>query len=264
MLILAACQAPDKPIRSIVLADGAYVRIANRQTGAFRDSTSLGVLSDDIFSIEVRAAGDSLPGGAADIRAMFMIGDDQGDTEIGIYRSALQSDRILVVMGNQFVQNAQGLTSLPIAGSDWDNAAAFSHVVLTYDGTTASVYGNGSLLAQQSLGINLDVGTSDALIGASWGTTNDVATLSNFWHGAIDEVRIWSEVLPVSEMQFRYENPDKLTRRYSDDGLATLIGLWRFNDSGSDGGTEEDWSGNSNDGTLNAGAGTIAFSTDGP
>ena len=265
LLLTIACQEPDKPIRSVVLSGGAYIRINNRQVlGNPRDTTSLAFFSDDFFSIEIRAAGDSLPAGEAGLATLFMIGDAQDETEIGIFRSALQPDRILVIMGNDWVRDSDGSISLAVPGCNWDNDKVFTHIVLTYDGATATVYGNGELLAVSNMSLDLEVSDSAALIGANWGVTNDISTLSNFWYGRVDEVRLWDIVLPLSEMQFRYQNPDKLTRRYSDGGLDPIIGLWRFNEEGASGDVEPDRSGKGNDAVLAAGAGQIGFSTAGP
>ena len=264
ILLAAGCQEPDKPIRSVLLSGGAYIRIDNRQVlGDPRDTTSLAFLSNDVFSIEIRAAGEMLTT-MAGLATLFMIGDDQDETEIGIFRSALDSSRIRVIIGNEWVRDSDGSSSLAVPGCNWNDSELFTHIVLTYDGTTATVYGNGEPVAESVMSLDLEVSDIAALIGANWGVTNDISTLSNFWYGRVDEVRLWDIVLPLSEMQFRYQNPDKLTRRYSDGGLDPIIGLWRFNEEGASGDVEPDRSGKGNDGELAAGAGQIGFSTAGP
>ena len=236
----------------MVLAGGAYVRIENRE-----DSTSLAALNSNVFSLEIWAAGDILPFGVGERPALFTIGNEQGGNEIGIYRLPTDSSQIFVFIGNQFM----GFYSIP--GCDWNDPEIFTQVVVTYDGTGVSVYGNGESLGSAVISRDLNIGASDALIGADWDALNDETTLNNFWYGAIDEVRLWTIVLPSSEMQFRYQNPGKLTRTYSATGLDPLLGLWRFNEAGGDGDLEPDGSGNGNVGVLNAGAGTLAFSPEG-
>ena len=264
LLLLAACGNQDKPIRSLLLSGGSYVRSENRQVvGAARDSSSLGFFSDDLFSVEIRAAGDSLPVSVTELPTLFMIGGEQGGAEVGIFRAPLQNNRIFVTMGNQFVLNSEGQISLEVPGCDWNDPDVFTLIVLTYDGVTVNVFGNGALLASSDINFDIDVADTDALIGANWGAPNDASDVSNFWYGAIDEVRLWRRVIPTSEMQFRYKNPGKLTQRYSDTGLDPLMGLWRFNVASSAGDTEPDHSDKGNDGALTAGSGTIAFSTDG-
>ncbi|MFC1546943.1 LamG-like jellyroll fold domain-containing protein [Candidatus Neomarinimicrobiota bacterium] len=257
-LLPIACEPEPDEINSVVLTGGAFVQINNRQVaGAPLDSTSLAVLNLDVFSLEIRAAGERVPSGVTESPTLFMVSDDQGDNEIGIYRPAADSNRIFVFIGEVPVG------SYIVPDCDWHDPEVFTQIVLTYDGNVARVYGNGQLLDTNPIGINLDIGLSHALIGADWDAPNDPSTLSNFWYGAIDEVRLWTKILPGSEMEFRYRNPDKLTRNYSPTGLNALIGLWRFNEEGGDGDQVDDDSGKGNHAILNANGGTISFTSDG-
>ncbi len=251
LLFFPACQDEPAAINSVVLAGGAYVRIENRE-----DSTSLAALNSNVFSLEIWAAGDILPFGVGESPALFTIGNEQGGDEIGIYRLPTDSSQIFVFIGNQFM----GFYSIP--GCDWNDPEIFTQVVVTYDGTRVSVYGNGESLGSAVISRDLNIGASDALIGADWDALNDETTLNNFWYGAIDEVRLWTTVLLLDEIEFHSENPAKLTRNYSDAGLDPLLGLWRFNEEPSDG-IVIDGSGNGNVGVLNPGNGTLAFSPDG-
>ncbi|MEE9162370.1 MAG: LamG domain-containing protein [Candidatus Neomarinimicrobiota bacterium] len=251
LLFLAACDEPPEDVNSIVLSDGAYVQIVNRQ-----DSTSLAALNADVFSLEIWAAGSPLPADSLASPALFLVSNDQGDNEIGVFRPANDSSSIFVFVGESYVG------SFPITGCNWNDSDVFTQVVLTYDGTTATVYGNGQLLGSRAVSQDLNIGESDAFIGADWDGPSAGASLGNFWYGAIDEVRLWTIVLPAGEMEFRYENPDKLTLNYSATGLDPLLGLWRFNGA-DDGVTEPDGSGKGNVGLLNAGGGTLDFSPDG-
>ena len=241
-------------VNSVVLSGGAYVQITNRQDPfAVLDTTSLAALNGGVFSLEVRASGDTIPQGS-DAPALFMIGDGQDGNEIAVSRSTSDSSKVYVYLDNQYMGNYS------IPGCDWNDPDVFTQVVITYDGATLKVYGNGELLGSRTLAIDLDVADSDALIGADWDMSNDPSSLGNFWYGAIDEVRLWTKVLPAGEMAFRYQNPDKLTRNYSPTGLDQLIGLWRFNDrEWRDGDTVPDGSGKGNDGVLKAGAGKLDF-----
>jgi hypothetical protein len=258
ILLVQACQKEPDEINSVILRGGSYVRITNRQsTGQPLDSTSLAALNLDVFSLEIWASGEQVPSGNIESPTLFMVSDDQGDNEIGVYRPYSDSTSIFIFIGDTYVGRYE------VPGCDWHDPEVFTQIVLTYDGSVARIYGNGQQLDSNPVGINLDIGLSDALIGADWDAPNDPSTLSNFWYGAIDEVRLWTKVLPESEMEFRYRNPDKLTKNYSPTGLDALIGLWRFNDEVSDGGRVDDDSGKRNHATLNANGGTISFTSDG-
>ena len=254
-ILVPACTEPTPITRSVVLSGGAYVRIANRWIpGQPQDSTSLAALSSGEFSVEIWAAGDSLPPNTLERPSLFTISNAANGTEIGIFRAPFDSSAIFVILSGQFIPQ---LFSIP--GCDWNDPDLFVQVVLTYDGNTLTLYGNGTRLGNTTLGANIDVFDSDALIGAEWGTRNDPATLDNFWYGAIDEVRLWTIVLQEGEMAFRYNNPGKLTRHYSPTGLDPLIGLWRFNRAGLDGDPVLDGSGKGNDAVLNKAEGQLDF-----
>ncbi|UCH10068.1 MAG: LamG domain-containing protein [Fidelibacterota bacterium] len=253
-----ACDEKPKSTNSVVLHNGAYVQVTNWQTeGAPLDTTTLAVLSSDIFSLEIWAAGDTLPAGYIGSPALFTVANDQGGNEIGIARTPGDSSSIFIWIGDRWGG------SYSISRCDWNNAKRFTQIVVTYDGSTVRVYGNGEALGSRTLNEDLDIGLNDAYIGADYDVTNTAAPLGNFWYGAVDEVRIWTKILPASEMSFRYRNPDKLTRNYSPSGLDDLLGLWRFNQKGRDGDIVPDGSGKGNDATLHSGTGQLGFTSKG-
>ncbi|MEE9464067.1 MAG: LamG-like jellyroll fold domain-containing protein, partial [Candidatus Neomarinimicrobiota bacterium] len=245
ILVLPACEEPvDESINSVGLTGGAYVRITNRQDLAQPlDTTTLAVLNNGVFSLEIRAAGDTLPAGVVALPTMFMIGNDQ-EGKFGVYRVPPDSSRIRVFFESRLV----GSYSIP--DCDWNDPDVFTQIVVTYNGASVRVYGNGRFMGSLSDTDGIDVVDSDALIGADWDVSNDVSSLGNFWYGAIDEVRLWTRVLPYEEMLFRYRNPKNLTRNYSSTGLDPLLGLWRFNVEQFDGDTVPDDSGKGNDAIL--------------
>ncbi|MCH7852610.1 MAG: LamG domain-containing protein, partial [Candidatus Marinimicrobia bacterium] len=222
------------------------------------DSTTLAALNTGVFSLEIRAAGETLPAGVVESPTLFMIGNDQVG-KLGVYRDAADSSRIRV----RFKGRRVGGGSLFIPGCDWNDPDRFTQVVVTYDLATVRVYGNGSFLGSLDDTEGINIGDSDALIGADWNTPDDVSDLDQFWYGAIDEVRLWTRVLPANEMEFRYKNPKNLTRFYSADGLDPLLGLWRFNEKPADGVTVPDRSGKGNDAVIFEGAGRFYFIKEG-
>ncbi|MCH7852299.1 MAG: hypothetical protein IIC41_05880, partial [Candidatus Marinimicrobia bacterium] len=95
ILLVAACEDPvDQGIQSVVLEGGAYVRITNSQDLTQPlDSTTLAVLNRAVFSLEIWAAGDTLPPGVVELPTLFMIGNDQVG-KLGVYRVPPDSSRI--------------------------------------------------------------------------------------------------------------------------------------------------------------------------
>ncbi len=256
-ICLYSCEEPVDTIDSVTLQDGAYVHIPNHHVAGIADSTSLDLLNSNIFSIEIWASGDTLPDNITTLRAMFMVSNEQNGLEIGIYRVPTNPAMISVWMAEKLIGN------WAIPGCDWDDINTFTQVVVTNTGTEWAVYGNGTLLERQTENLNINIGSSGALIGAGWITVNDQSALQNYWYGNIDEVRLWNSVINGDEMSFRYNNPKNLTRHYSDDGLDPLFGLWRFNVETTEGGTIPDASAKGNDATIYAGSGSFTFSLDG-
>ncbi|MFC1481984.1 LamG-like jellyroll fold domain-containing protein [Candidatus Neomarinimicrobiota bacterium] len=248
------CEEPVDTIDSVTLQAGAYVHIPNNHVAGVDDSTSLALLDTKVFSIEIRASGDILPEEVTTLRAMFMVSNDQNGLEIGIYRVTTNPAMISVWM------DAGPIGNWEIPGCNWNDINNFTQVVVTYDGSDWAVYGNGTLLERDTRILDINIGSSGALIGAGWTTVNDQSSLLNHWYGNIDEVRLWNSVIDSDDMEFRYKNPKNLTRHYSANGLDPLFGLWRFNDETSDGGTIPDASTKGNDATIHAGNGSFTFS----
>lgn len=90
-------------------------------------------------------------------------------------------------------------------------AGEWMFVVHTYDGTTSSVYVNGSLKGHQTL-ITETVGETPFSLGARYAPESG-QTYYDFFKGAIDDVRIWERSLsPVEVFQlFTVPEPTLLT-----------------------------------------------------
>ena len=68
---------------------------------------------------------------------------------------------------------------------------AWTHVAVSFDGATRSIYLNGTLLTSDSPGVNGSLSENFAV-----GMTNG----SEFFHGTLDEVAIWNTALPATQI----------------------------------------------------------------
>ncbi len=114
------------------------------------------------------------------------------------------------------------------------------HVAGTFDGNKLRLYINGSQVASKSYNGRIDPSVNYNLkIGR---IADEGAASGRFFHGLIDEVRIWKEARSSSEISNNYNehiNPSSVNN---------LVGYWRFNDgSGTD--VQDRGTGN-NQGTL--------------
>ncbi|MEO0684567.1 MAG: LamG domain-containing protein, partial [Cyanobacteria bacterium J06649_11] len=104
----------------------------------------------------------------------------------------------------------------------------------------ARLYLNGELVATQSIANLGGFNSDDNLIIGSW----DVNSNQDYWHGQIDEVRIWNTALTEDEIQ---DNLDKKL-----DGTENgLVAYYTFED-----GTADDQTNNGNNGSFNGNATT--------
>ena len=114
------------------------------------------------------------------------------------------------------------------------------HVAGTFDGNKLRLYINGSQVASKSYNGRIDPSVNYNLkIGR---IADEGAASDRYFHGLIDEVRIWKEARSSSEISNNYNehiNPSSVNN---------LVGYWRFNDgSGTD--VQDRGTGN-NQGTL--------------
>lgn len=126
------------------------------------------------------------------------------------------------------------------------SAGVWHHIVGTYDGSVIKIYSDGV------------AGSSTALGGATLDNAGQV-TISNsvgsVFSGQIDDVRIYSRVLPEAEIRNLYQKSSsaKLNASQNDRMTNGLVGLWSFNGPDLSGTTAYDRSGQGNNGTLTNG-----------
>ena len=74
------------------------------------------------------------------------------------------------------------------------------HVAGIYDGSTISLYIDGVKLGSHSASGNIQTSTDELRIGTTTPYTGDDAELIDFFHGSIDEVRIYDRALSTDEV----------------------------------------------------------------
>jgi hypothetical protein len=120
----------------------------------------------------------------------------------------------------------------PILANTW------THIAVTYDGTTRRYYVNGVLDLESTLN-NGPLTTSTAALGIGYDPSTSFA--QNYFSGRLDEVRIWNVVRSQEEIRFyMYQFPDS--------GAPGLVGNWSMNNAAFDS------SGAGNHGTVQGGA----------
>ncbi len=113
------------------------------------------------------------------------------------------------------------------------------YVTLTYDGTDLKFYLDGHPDGVHSLPGTLCTNDQPLNIGADFPGGNE------FWHGAIDELRIWNVALTDSQVSESAAGVRRIL-------VENLVGDWHFNEGA--GTTLTDYSGRGNHGTIMGGA----------
>ena len=171
-----------------------------------------------------------------------MLGNNEGGNEIAIYQGAIDSSVVIVYI------DGERYGKFNVNGLDWTDREKH-YLCLSRAVNFFSFYVNGQRLKSVSMeNTDLDIGSSNMLIGADYDLPGVNSNPGNYWVGTIDEVRIWTKALQSSEVSFHNKYPDKLTEHYSSDGLEPLIGVWRFNSEQT--GFIPDESGNGNDAVI--------------
>jgi hypothetical protein len=115
------------------------------------------------------------------------------------------------------------------------------HLAGTYDGVTVTVYVNGVKIKSEPISGNLTIDSSDLVIGKG----DPEFSSGEYFHGVLDEVRVWNVARSPEEIQAAMNKP--LTGKEKG-----LVAYWNFDD-----GTAKDLSGHANHGRLEGNARTM-------
>ena len=92
--------------------------------------------------------------------------------------------------GNRMIGGGYNGDDVDIAGV-WA-AGEWKHVALTYDGTTARLYGNGVEIGAVAKNWNLVLNRAHSL-------GEQVNAAGEYWNGAFDDVRLYDHVVTLAE-----------------------------------------------------------------
>jgi hypothetical protein len=127
-------------------------------------------------------------------------------------------------------------------------ASSWTHVAVTYNGSTRNFYINGALDKSSNLYPGAITGNSNEPLGIGFDVHDTFNP--NYFAGMIDEVRIWNTVRTPAQIQAG------MFQAFSAPLPSGLIGYWRLNGDASD-------ETGDHDGTLQGGLGAYQFVNDG-
>tara|TARA_B100000945_G_C20245108_1_gene531841 strand:- start:35 stop:790 length:756 start_codon:yes stop_codon:yes gene_type:complete len=181
------------------------------------------------FTIQILLSGDEI--GSNDQRAIFSIVNTSKQIVLSLLREP-NKDNTLVIY-----KNGERLGSFESSKIDWANSSNFYLISIVQDIESASlsIYIDESKLTDISGTINNSDKSSISIGSVS---NSEQTIIQNFWHGYIDEFRVWDTNLTSNDISFHSNNRNKISQAPDSSYLANLRGLWdcnldgvNFNDS---------------------------------
>src|SRR5437868_3392260 len=164
----------------------------------------------------------------------FIVGKEgTGELAYGLYSNTGMSTPaggLSLNGGGAGEQIARGPTMLPVG--------SWSHLAVTYDGATVSLYVNGTDVADVPATGNIDATTGALRIGGN-------SVLGEYFNGLIDDLRVYNRPLSATEIQTDMSTPVPLLNQ-----LPGLAAAYSFDEGV--GTSAIDDSGNGNLGTISA------------
>jgi len=163
----------------------------------------------------------------------------RGDSNSCFYNPRIDLSGSTLTVAESGCSNAGKIGDFSVTLNEWH------HVAVTRDAETVKVYVDGSLKAtdtsQPSPG---STAHGKFLVGAAWSFSNGTY---NYFHGLIDEVRIYNRALYPEEVEDHYNGI------FAND--SGLVGYWNFDEG--QGEVASDSSGNGHNGSLSNVDGTL-------
>lgn len=101
--------------------------------------------------------------------------------------------------GGQFV-HVTGRTVVPHGAGN----TRWAHAVCTYNGSALKIYLNGVLDASKAVNLPLDRNTGALVVGANDKTQWAPDWFHNWWHGALDDFRLYNRALTATDVAALY------------------------------------------------------------
>ena len=190
------------------------------------DSMKMGETNND-YTLQFWVSGVEVDTNEAP--AFFSLIDPKDNIKLALFRDPHEPSSINTVVNS-------ALINATMNELDWHDSNEFYLIsILFSDSLGLKGYVDSTIFLDEANHL-VKVGDTKLMIGTK--ANEERTILENFWHGYMNEIRLWNTWLSDSTIQFQVAHPDKFSEfyRYTDaDGekimtyLDSLIGIWRFN-----------------------------------
>ena len=223
---------------SLYFQGGSWMEIAKM------DSMKMGETNND-YTLQFWVSGVEVD--INDAPAFFSLIDPQDNIKLALFRDPREPSSINTVVNSALINTTMNEL-------DWHDSNEFYLISILF---SAKLGLKGYVDSTIFLDTNESVIVGDAILMVGTKANEERTILENFWHGYMNEIRLWNTWLSDSTIRFQAAHPDKFSEfyRYTVDGididtyLDSLIGIWRFNLSEATA-TIKDESEHGHDGTI--------------
>jgi len=167
-------------------------------------------------------------------QTLFSMVNSNGEILLGVFKDPISTNQVNIWINNEnittvdskaFLNDINSFNLLTIKGDTTQNHTDNPSLI------SIEIFMNKIKLIDQDTNLTLDkIDNIDFIIGAK--TNNQHTFRNSFWHGCIDEIRLWNTALSDSIIEYHNDYPYKLS--FESDSLTYvnsighLDGLWRF------------------------------------
>ena len=216
----------------LLINDTEYHSIELKGNGWVQINQGADFLYENNFTLQSWFSGSSST--ISDTQTILSMLNPSGEILIGIFKDPMYTNRLDIWIDNEYINTVE-------VSDELDDIDSFNLVTIKGD-TTLTHADNPSLLSidifiNKTKILSQDTNLSreeiegvDFIIGGKVNTSHTYR--DSFWHGCIDEIRLWNIALADSIIEYHHDYPSKLS--FESDSLAYdsyishLHGLWRF------------------------------------
>ena len=152
---------------------------------------------------------------ATNLDASCILNINSDSLNLSIYKNQNAANHLMIYINETLYDEIE------IENIDLNNENNFYLLSVIIENQTMTIYFNSTLIFEESIN---EINDSQIIVGA----LKIENSISNLWHGYVDEIRLWNDALTSDIIEFHNQYPYKVSSSYDDEYLDYLVGLWDF------------------------------------